>query len=182
MAEIKPVQKVLPFVGLILSEGFQVDAVMKKLSKDMGGFFLQSDTIPFVHTKYYNQEMGDKLFRQWLVFEKLIVPDEIIGTKIRTNEIEKEYLNAAGGRKVNIDPGLLSLSNIILASTKNYSHRIYLGKGIYGEVTLIFKEHEFRALEWTYPDYREKMALDFFTNARETLKERLASPDRFSKP
>ena len=175
MAEVKPVQKVLPFAGLIFGEGFLIDEVVKELYKEIGGVALKSDTIPFTHTKYYNQEMGDKLLRQWLVFEKLVVPDEIIELKIRTNEIEKEYLNTGGGRKINIDPGLLSLSNLILASTKNYSHRIYLGKGIYGEVTLIFKEHEFRLLEWTYPDYREKTALDFFSKAREMLKERLAA-------
>ena len=74
---------------------------------------------------------------------------------------------------MNIDPGFLSLSNLILASTKAYAHRIYLDKGIYAEVTLIYKDDQFNPLQWTYPDYREKTALDFFTKARVVLRERL---------
>ncbi len=112
--------------------------------------------------------------RQWIVFDKLITPDILVKVKHTTNDIEKKYLNERGGRKINIDPGILSLSNLILASTKNFSHRIYLGKGIYAEVTLIYKNKTFTPLEWTYPDHQEKIAIELFEKAREILKNRLA--------
>jgi hypothetical protein len=174
MAGIKIPEKVLPIAGMIYVEGFSLDEVLKKFAADVGGILLQSEKIPFTHTAYYNKEMGGKLLRQWVGFEKLIDPDFLAQLKIKSNRIENEYLNKNGGRQINVDPGLISMSNVILASTKNYSHRIYLGKGIYGEVTLIYKDHQFNPLEWTYPDYREKIALDFFTEAREMLKQRLA--------
>ena len=117
--------------------------------------------------------MGDNLNRQWVAFNDLILPDTLVELKHKTNETEKKYLNKNGGRMVNIDPGAISLSNLILASTKNYSHRIYLGKGIYAEVTLIYKQKHFMPLDWTYPDYREETALLFFTEAREVLKQKL---------
>jgi hypothetical protein len=173
MAEVKPIQKVLPFAGLIFIEGFLVDPVLQRIAGSLGKVILRSEAIPFDLTTYYNKEMGAKLFRQWCVFENLVMPDVLAGLKIKTNEIEKDYLNERKGRRINIDPGLLSLSNIILASTKNYSHRIYLGQGIYAEVTLIFKGREFRALEWTYPDYREQATQGFFTKGREILKNKL---------
>jgi hypothetical protein len=94
-----------------------------------------------------------------------------------TNAIEVKYRNEEGGRTVNIDPGLLSLSSLILASTKNYAHRIYLGQGIYAEITLIYKNHRFNALDWTYPDYQEDSALEFFQRARAILQEQLTASD-----
>jgi hypothetical protein len=178
MAEMKTPEKVLPITGLIYVEGFSVDKVLKKFADDVGGILLKSVRIPFTHTTYYNKEMGDNLLRQWVAFERLINPDFLVQLKIKSNNVENENLHKKGGRQINIDPGLISMSNLILASTKNYSHRIYLGKGIYGELTLIYKEHKFNPLEWTYPDYREKIAIEFFTKAREILKERLAQEFR----
>ena len=174
MAEIKTPQKVLPFAGLIFRENFPIGDVFKKLKDYVGDVLSKSSVIPFTHTTYYNKEMGDKLLRQWCIFENLIMPDVLIQLKLKANDIEQEYLNDRGGRQINIDPGLLSLDNLVLASTKNYSHRLYLGSGIYGEVTLIYRNNCFNLLEWTFPDYREKTALDFFSKAREILKKRLA--------
>jgi hypothetical protein len=174
MAEIKKPQKVLPIVGLIFENTFDLDPALKRLTGLMGKAVLNSHVIHFTHTTYYNREMGDKLSRQWWVFEQLMSPDVLVDLKHTTNNIENGYLNKKGGRKINIDPGLLSLSNLILASTKNYSHRIYLGKGIYGEVTLIFKNNAFNPLSWTYPDYQEESTLEFFSKAREILKKELS--------
>ncbi len=174
MAEIRHPQKVLPVAGLIFKETEKVTKVLQSLENRMGNPLLQSDVIPFTHTTYYNKEMGENLLRQWCVFERLLEPDAIIDLKYLTNDIEKKYLNEKKGRTINIDPGLVSLSNLVLASTKNYSHRIYLGRGIYGEVTLIYKNRTFISLEWTYPDYREPIAIEFFTKAREILKEKLS--------
>lgn len=173
MADIKEPEKVLPIAGLIFIQGFNVDEALTELKHEVGDVALKSDIIPFTHTNYYNKEMGDRLLRRWYVFNKLIIPDTLIQLKHRTNGIERKYLNESGGRKINIDPGLLSPSNLILASTKNYSHRIYLGNCIYGEVTLIYRNNCFNPLEWTYADYRQKTALVFFYEARKILKNKL---------
>jgi hypothetical protein len=172
MADIREPQKVLPVVGLIHIPGVLFD-ISQELQEDIGDVTLASDVIPFKHTSYYNQEMGSELLRQWYAFDDLVSPDVLADLKHRTNMIEKKHVKHGGGRNVNIDPGLLSLSSLVLASTKNYAHRIYLGRGIYAEVTLIYKEHRFNPLEWTYPDYRERAALDFFSRARDILKTKL---------
>jgi len=176
MAVVKEPQKVLPFFGLIFTPGFSSN-IVKELNEGLGDVVLESDTVPFTHTTYYNKEMGLGLLRQWWAFGNLVLPDILVKLKLRTNEIEQRLLNDKGGRRVNIDPGLLSLSNLVLASTKNYAHRIYLGQGIYGEVTLQYKEHHFVPLEWTYPDYRESVALDFFGRARDVLRKKLVVED-----
>jgi hypothetical protein len=176
MADLKNPQPVLPVIGLIFVPDLSTD-VLQELGEDIGNVVLRSDTIPFCHTTYYNKEMGNSLMRQWYGFGNLVLPDVLVRLKHKTNMIEKKYLNAKGGRSVNIDPGLLSLSSLVLASAKNYAHRIYLGQGIYAELTLIYKEHRFNPLDWTYPDYKEASALDFFHQARAVLKEKLAGPD-----
>ncbi|MDH4210524.1 MAG: DUF4416 family protein [candidate division WOR-3 bacterium] len=174
MAEIKQPQKTLPVAGLIIAPAFEVD-ICGELENLFGNVVLKSSCIPFKHTEYYGHEMGDNLSRQWVAFSDLMIPDALVEFKHRTNEIEIKYLNQNGGRMVNIDPGAVSLSNLILASTKNYSHRIYLGSGIYAEVTLIYKQKQFMPLDWTYPDYREETALGFFAEAREVLKKKLTA-------
>jgi hypothetical protein len=146
---------------------------LEELASDVGAVALVSDTFQFTHTTYYNQEMGSDLVRQWYVFDKLIEPDMLVALKHATNALEKKTLTEQGGRKLNIDPGLLSMSNIVLASTKNYSHRIYSGKGIYAEVTLIYEQKTYKPLAWTYPDYCEQTAIDFFCKAREILRTKL---------
>lgn len=176
MADIKQPQPVLPVIGLIFAPDLRAD-FLTGLRAEIGSVILKSPEIPFTHTSYYNKEMGGNLTRQWCAFDKTVLPDVLVGLKHNTNVIEKKYLNTEGGRIVNIDPGLLSLSSLVLASTKNYAHRIYLGQGIYAEVTLIYKENRFNPLDWTYPDYREASALAFFDQARTLLKEKLSLLD-----
>jgi hypothetical protein len=174
MAEIKQPQKILPVAGLIIAPAFDVD-ISGELENLFGKLVLKSSCIPFKHTEYYGHEMGDDLSRQWVAFGDLVMPDALIEFKHQTNDIEKKYSNQTGGRMVNIDPGAVSLSNLILVSTKDYSHRIYLGRGIYAEVTLLYRQRQFVPLDWTYPDYREETALGFFAEAREVLKKKLTA-------
>ena len=173
MAEIKDPQKVLVITGVIFKNDLQINHVLDILSEELGKVSLCSDIIPFTHTTYYNKEMGEDLIRQWFAFERLVDPDILADLKHYSNKTEQRFVNEDARRRVNIDPGLITMSSLILASTKNYAHRIYIGKGIYAEVTLIFKNHEFISLEWTYPDYKETTALDFFLNTRELLKEKI---------
>jgi hypothetical protein len=176
MGNVKKPQPVMPVIGLIFVPDHPAD-MLQGLHEDVGNVVLKSDAIKFSHTTYYNDEMGGDLMRQWYAFNKLVSPDILARLKIMTNAIEMKYRNEQGGRTVNIDPGVLSLSSLVLASTKNYAHRIYLGQGIYAEITLIYRKHEFKPLDWTYPDYREDSALDFFQRARALLQKQLAASD-----
>ena len=158
--------------GLIAVPDFLNDA-LKELEKTFGPITLKSEVIPFDKTNYYEPEMGKGLVRVWVAFDKLIEQDEIVEIKLRTNEIERKWM-VEGKRKVNIDPGYVTESKLVLATTKNYSHRIYLRDGIYAEVTLIYRKKQgFEPLQWTYPDYREKTALEFFNRVREEYREDL---------
>jgi hypothetical protein len=124
-----------------------------------------SQQLFFDRTRYYAREMGWPLFRRFVSFEKLISPEDIVRSKLKTNEIEQQYLDS-GNRLVNIDPGLLSAERLILATGKNYIHRVYLSQGIYADVTLVYKRGSFRSLDWTYPDYASEEVVLFFNEIR----------------
>jgi hypothetical protein len=175
MAHTKDPQHVLIFAGVLSAENLELQPIAQQLITSCGDIFLRTEPQPFTYTTYYQKEMGEHITRQWWVFDSLHDPSTLAEIKTTTNAIEQHYLNTQKGRSVNIDPGLISLSNVVLASTKNYSHRIYLGKGIYAEVTLVYKNKSFTALGWTYPDYRESSTIDFFNQARTLLKEKLSN-------
>jgi hypothetical protein len=93
-----------------------------------------------------------------------------------TNRWEEEYAAAsdhAESRPLNLDPGYLTLGKLILASTKDFAHRIYLARGIYAEVTLQYKHRRWQHHEYTFPDYRRADYQQFFSECRDTLHERL---------
>jgi hypothetical protein len=113
-----------------------------------------SEIMPFDFTDYYEEEMGEGLWRNVLSFETLIDPEEIVAVKLLTNEIEACVSPRPGRRVVNIDPGYLNAQHLILATTKPAPHRPALRSGIYADLTLLYQNQSFRALPWTYPDYR----------------------------
>ena len=110
--------------------------------------------------------MGDGLKKQFFSFEKPVMPDQLADIKNSTNEIESGY-SVNGKRTVNLDPGYLEESKMILASTKNFSHRIYLKDGIWAELTLSYANGKFVTHPWTYPDYQTELAYDFLSKVRE---------------
>jgi hypothetical protein len=117
--------------------------------------------------------MGAGLKRKFVFFKDLIEPGAISGIKLRTIELEDRFLNEKGGRRINLDPGYLNLAKIVLVSTKDYSHRIYLGNGIYGEVTLVYSGNDYRILPHTYPDFRTEEYREIFRKAREKFRDRI---------
>lgn len=159
------------FMGLILSKPCNIDEVFGRLAGRFGPIDAESPMHPFDHTGYYCEEMGPCLKRKFVCFHTLVPADHLAAIKCNTNEMEALIGEMRGERllrKVNLDPGILTLSNVVLATTKNCSHRIYLSQGIFAEVTLIYSRRAgWQPLEWTYPDYRTPMALDFFSTARE---------------
>lgn len=134
----------------------------------------ESQTLAFTHTDYYEKEFGKNLKRKFISFKDLILPQSLPKIKIYTNKLEKR-LSISGLRLINIDPGYLDLSKLVLASTKDYKHRIYLDKGIYAEVTLFYQNKSFRAWDWTYADYKTQAHLTIFNQLRQIYAEQIKS-------
>jgi hypothetical protein len=170
MAKIREPDRVLALIGFIFHREFDLAKIAPDITSRLGRVSIRSEAKPFDQTDYYISEMGGDLVRQWWVFETPVMPDELAGLKIWSGGVEEKNQGEKSGRRVNIDPGLITLYSLVLASTKNYSHRIYLSRGIYAETTLIYRHNRFQALEWTYPDYKTDAALAFFGQAREYLK------------
>ena len=154
-----------------------IDKVIDQLSEVYGPVDWISRELLFDRTKYYAREIGWPLFRRLISFEKLVPPDNLAEIKLKTNEIEGQYLNE-GNRLVNIDPGYISAERLILATGKNYIHRVYLSKGIYADLTLLFKRGGFIALEWTYPDYAEQEIRGLFNAVRAKYMSQLREKKR----
>jgi hypothetical protein len=158
-------KKVKLISSLFSDEGALIDSVIKKMGERFGPVDWVSELFPFNGTRYYEKEMGWPLYRRFISFLSLITPEAIADIKLITNEIEKEHLDKEK-RKINIDPGYITLERLVLATGKNYSHRIYLGKGIYADLTLIFHDGTFKPLSWTYPDYAEEKVISLFNRLR----------------
>jgi len=128
---------------------------LERLSQLFGKMDFISEVLPFTHTQYYYPEMGKPLFRRFVSFQELIYPGQLPKIKINTNALEQNYA-LDGKRQVNIDPGYLTPERLILATGKNYTHRVYLKDGVYADLTLIYQKGDFQDLPWTYPDYATK--------------------------
>ena len=177
MASPRRPDKAKLVAGLLLGDTGNFLKVKKALERIFGRADFESRTLDFSHTDYYAQEMGEGLKRKFLSFEKPVDLKNICNVKLRTNALEKRF-SRSGRRTVNIDPGYLDLSKVVLFSTKDYSHRVYLDKGIFAEVTLFYKDRTFNPWPWTYPDYRTKAYIDIFNSIRENYigKRRLKVP------
>ena len=149
-----------------------IDTVIEQMSEIYGPIDWSSPEMFFDRTKYYAKEMGWPLHRRFVSFKELIPPETLVKVKLTTNEIENEYLTR-GSRRINIDPGYISPERLILATGKNYIHRVYLGRGIYADLTLIFKRGSFRPLEWTYRDYSDPEMIEYLNELRKTYMENL---------
>jgi Domain of unknown function (DUF4416) len=144
------------------------------LVRDFGPVEEEIGPLAFPYTSYYDAEMGSGI-RRWIwSFERMIDRAEIVCIKCRTNEIEQAA--AVGGkRRFNLDPGVLTLGNFVLATGKNNAHRIYLGKGIFADLTLIFRSKSYQPLEWTYPDYADPELIKILNRLRESYKCKLTA-------
>jgi hypothetical protein len=158
-------KKVKLISSIFSPERTLIDTGIKEMEEQFGPVDWVSEVLPFNRTKYYEKEMGWPLSRRFISFERLITPESIADIKLITNELEKAHLDNEH-RKINIDPGYLTLERLVLATGKNYSHRIYLRKGIYADLTLVFHDGTFRPLSWTYPDYAEEKVIALFNKLR----------------
>lgn len=163
------------FCGLFGCEQAIAEAT-ERLVSHFGQIDCETPLVEFEFTDYYRREMGDGLLRKWVAFKRLCQRGYLVRAKHTAFQIEAG-LTSDGKRTVNIDPGYVDDAQVVLATTKNFSHRIYIGMGYYAEVTLIYKHGQFRTLEWTYPDYRSPTGLEFFIKARTAYHRQLRSSD-----
>jgi hypothetical protein len=165
-ADAKPVRF---FVSLIYQETVQMPEIENKLVSFLGEILLRTDPVPFLHTTYYEKEMGSGLLRYFLLFKPLRAREKLPSVKLMTNEIESNT-SEKGKRTINIDPGYITLEQVILATTKGFTHRIYLSKGIFADLTLIYTNGTFGSLPWTYPDYGGVEMISMLNSWREEYK------------
>ncbi|HFE52352.1 MAG TPA: DUF4416 family protein [Bacteroidetes bacterium] len=167
MSQLRPVVKVMPILAVTYSDPETAEQALADFSKVAGPVAERSPAYSFsAYTDYYRREMGPQLWKFFAAFERLIEPDELVDLKHAAMRVEDSY-RCDGRRRVNLDPGYLEFSKLVLSTTKNFDHRVYLGRGIYGDVQLRFRRGEFRFNDWTYPDYKSDLALDFFHRARD---------------
>lgn len=152
-------------VSLVMNDRGLLEPVAQALCRILGDIDVLSSWLPFDYTDYYKTEMGTPLFRRVLAFKDLVPQDGLAGLKLSTNELESTFASD-GCRQVNIDPGHLLRERFVLATGKNFTHRIYLERGIYADLTLIYTQGAFKRLEWTYPDYADEPMLAFLTQVR----------------
>ncbi len=171
-----PIRKPDPaflFAGMIAQSEEIFSLAQIELKKSFGEVSYQSPVYPWDRSDYYEEEIGRDLKRRFLFFAEPIMPDRLADIKIETNRIEGLYLNKAyrnGKRKINIDPGYMNMAKVVLATTKDFSHRIYLRDGIYAEVTLIYVGDSYCPLPYTFPDFRSEDYIGLFNSVRGELK------------
>ncbi|MBA7638115.1 hypothetical protein ES703_45767 [subsurface metagenome] len=178
MWKLKDPKPVKLIIGILAADRQCLHAAVEAIDAKFGKVDLESDVWPFDKTDYYKDETGENILRQFVSLERLIAPALLAKIKHRTNKLEQKLtakLALPLPRPVNLDPGIIEPSKLILATTKNYSHRIYIGKKMYAEVTLIFDKGSWRPFDHTYPDYRQQCYFDFFDKVRKRLLEQLKS-------
>ncbi|MFC1479218.1 DUF4416 family protein [Planctomycetota bacterium] len=163
----------LLFAALFTPEQSLLSQGVSSLAEHFGVPESASGLFEFDETDYYSEEMGTGLYKELYLFPGIVNPGEIADIKLCTNSLETEY-SEEGKRKLNIDPGYITLTKVVLATTKNYSHRIYIGKGIYCEITLSWHKGSFMPNSWTYPDYKRVQVIDFLNDSRTKLKTEIS--------
>ncbi len=176
MGKASPPEAVLLFSSILFREDAPLEGGKDLLLQRFGEACFVSGPLPFTYTDYYHREMGAPLARIVMAFSGLVPRDCLSEVKTVTNAIEERFLRN-GSRTLNIDPGILSLENVCLATTKPYSHRIYLSQGIWAEVTLVFRRNSYQKLEWTYPDYASSEMIRIFNTLRDTYKRSIKCPE-----
>ena len=172
MGEIHEPLPVMLIVAVVSRHSGALEWAREIAIQHHGPVALVSDAFEFTETDYYAATMGVGLKKQFLAFERRIDPGELAEIKRQTNAWEAEYVAVgkhAEPRPLNLDPGYITPAKLVLASTKDHAHRIYLCEGIYAEVTLAYRHRRWQPLEWTYPDYRRDDFQRFFTECREWL-------------
>jgi hypothetical protein len=180
MGQVHLPPPVTPLAALLYARDDDCAALRPQLEQLLGPCEMESPVHPFTFTDYYRPTMGGELKRRFLVFARLADAGELAGWKLATNELEARLaqVRPAGGplRPVNVDPGYLTSAKLVLASTKDFAHRIYLRDGIFAEITLSWRGGKWVKHAHTFPDFASGTYDDFLAQARQAHMRRLKSP------
>ena len=167
-----PPDPVLLFAATLYRDEEYFSSAREQLQTLFGDRIMESRPLPWEYSGYYAEELGSPILRRFIFFRNMINRETLSDIKLATNEIE-ERLATVGKRNINLDPGYLTSYNVVLASTKNYSHRIHIGKGIFAEVTLVYKDKDRRYQPnlFTYRDYASDAYAEIFSQARKFLRQ-----------
>jgi hypothetical protein len=175
MGNIKEPAPVKLICSILAGDAGLIEEARSALAERWGPLDFASALLRFDHTTYYEAESGPNLLRQIVTFERLIDPGALPDVKIATNALEQRWV-VEGRRRVNLDPGYVTLAKLVLATTKDHGHRIYLRAGIFAEVTLQFRDGRFQPWEWTYPDYASPAYRTLFDEIRDRYLHQLREP------
>lgn len=168
--------------GLLAGDVERLARGIDELSQHLGPIEIQSEAWPFRATEYYAEEMGQELLRQFVCFGGRFEPERLASVKRATNTVEmrlcEAYALASDHRPLNLDPGYVTLGKLVLATTKDHAHRVYLEDGIYAEVTLRYVQQRWQPWPWTYPDYASGAYDPFLLEVRRRLKAELMEQTR----
>lgn len=176
MWTLKKPEPVKLIIGILAANETALNAAVEMIKDKFGKCDLESQAWPFRHTEYYAKETGSEILKKFITIEKPIKPGKLAAIKLKTNKMEAKLAKMPGigfSRPVNLDPGYIEPSKLVLASTKNFSHRIYIGKKIWAEVTLVYNKGKWISFEYTFPDHREERYHGFFSKVREKLVEQI---------
>ncbi len=173
MGIIKPPHEAHPFIAVMFTNAQELTALQSIMCQKLGEYFEPGPIYKVLDfTDYYAEEFGSQLQKQFYVFNQPVSLEKFHEIKIWSNQIEQDFAQVVSDgwrRRVNLDPGYLEPSKLVLFSTKNYSHRIYIGAGIYAETTLIYERGNFKILPWTYPDYSWETNLRYLLEIRAAI-------------
>ncbi len=160
-------------LALMWNPKFSLEEFIPKLQTIWGEIKSQSLVYDFIHTQYYKKEMGEGLRKVFIEINGLFSRDSLVGHKLKATELENKYLDENKNRLLNVDPLFVNLENIVISTSKAFSHRAYLEKGVYADVAFIWHTKHFEALPWTYPDYKQNV--HYFEDVRAHLKNLLVA-------
>jgi len=181
MGQIKPPWPVKLIVGMLTKVPDLFPLAQQAMEAQWGLVDIRSDVMPFTHTDYYTGPMGKPLLRQFVSFAQLIDPGALAKIKHQSNATEARIAASSDARSlvlarpINLDPGYIDPSKLVLATTKNYSHRIYIGRSMYAEATLYYHQGKWQGWPYTYPDYASGDYDGFLNEVRQKLMEQLSS-------
>ena len=173
MGTATPPSKVRLFIAFLYNESAPIEEILRRLDDRFGDRQFSYGPVPFTWTDYYRSEMGVSLKKLYFNYRDGITRDMLPAIKIFTNNVEQSSADGRGNRRVNIDPGYVARDKAVLATTKDFYHRLYLADGIFGEVTLHYRKGKFRYFSWTYPDFRDPGVMQFLERVRSPLVKEL---------
>ncbi|MFA5859048.1 MAG: DUF4416 family protein [Elusimicrobiota bacterium] len=175
MGMLKDPGPVKLFTGMLTGEVELFDKAEPLLVKLYGNVDYRSGIMDFKHTNYYEDELGKVVYRRFVSFNNLMSPGQLARIKVDTNKVESLFLSeSTKKRRINIDPGYIDYAKLVLASTKDFAHRLYIGEQVFAEVTLQYHKGMFVPFGWTYPDYKTEEYNTIFLKIRELYSEQVS--------